>query len=139
MANDPQPAVMHLPMDLIAPAIQAHVNAAVVEALKGSDSLISKLVTEIMGQKVDSEGKASNYNANTPWLTWAVQQIVRETVKMSIREHLAKNEPVIKKSIDAEMKKSNSKIVRSLVDGMATAMAEKFADSYRMNINFTTP
>jgi hypothetical protein len=138
MANEQNQATMQLPMDLIAPAIQAHVNAAVIEALKGSDMLII-LVTEIMGHLVDSDGKANSYGAKTPWLTWAVHNIVREAVKGSIKEHLAKKEDVIRKQIDAEFRKSNSKIVRSLVENMGAAMADKFADSYRLNITFSTP
>jgi putative heme iron utilization protein len=68
-----------------------------------------------------------------------VHNIVREAVKESIKEHLAKKEDVIRKQIDAEFRKSNSKIVRSLVENMGAAMADKFADSYRLNITFSTP
>jgi hypothetical protein len=130
-------ATMQLPMDLIAPAIQAHVNAAVVDALKGSDALIIKLVSEICGQKVNGEGKPNGYNANTPWLTWAVQSIVRDAVKESIKAHLGDNSARIKKAIEAEMKKSNSKLVQSLITGMAEGMANKLADRYSCKIEFS--
>jgi hypothetical protein len=137
MTDTKSTATMQLPMDLIAPAIQAHVNTAVIEALKGGEYLITKLVTEIMGQKVNSEGQKSNYGADTPWLTWAVQDIVRGAIRESIKEHLAGNAPKIKRAIEAEMKKANSKLVTALVNGMATGMAEKFADDYRCKIEFS--
>ena len=136
MSETKSTATMQLPMDLIAPAIQAHVNAAVVEALKGSDSLITQLVTEIMTKKVDSDGKTGGYRCDTPWITWAVQNIVRDAVKDSIKAHLSTQTERIRKAIDAEMKKSNSKLVQSLITGMAAGMTEKFADSYRCTINF---
>jgi hypothetical protein len=127
---------MNLPIDLIAPAINAHVEAAVVQALNGHEALIKELVSKICGQLVNAEGKSDGWHCNTPWLTWAVQNIIKDAVKKSIEAHLSTNTERIQKAIDAEMKKSNSKLVQSLVDGMSSALARNFGDTYHMKILF---
>lgn len=136
--DKPATATMNLPMDLIAPAIEAHLNAAVVEALKGSDALIVKLVQEILQVKVNSEGKVSGstHYDKTPWITWAVHDIVRAQVKESISIHLASYKEKIAKAIDAEMKRSNSRLVRSFVECSTEGLAKALSDNYRMKVTF---
>jgi len=128
---------MTIPLDLIKPAIEAKVNAAVIEALGASDRLIIKLVEEIMTRKVDSNGCATGYNCNTPWLTWATRKCVEEAIVKAIDAHLADNKPKIANAIEAQMKKSESPLVKSIVAAMAEGIAKVSTNNYRINVTFS--
>jgi hypothetical protein len=132
-------ATMTLPMDLIKPAIEAKVNAAVMEAMgeRGMSVLIEKLVAEIMTRKVDDNGKvnSSSYCNTVPWLSWAVRSTVEETIKETIVKHIADHQDAIKSAIEAEMRKSKSPLVQSLVSAMASGLAAT-CSQYRVNVEF---
>jgi hypothetical protein len=136
MANEQ--ATMSLPLDLIKPAIEAKVNAAVIEALGAHDQLVMKLVEKIMNQKVSDNGSVSTYNGEntTPWLTWAVMDITKNAIKATINEQLAKNADGIKAAIEAEMRKSKSPLVQTLVSSMAKGIAEAASSKYHITVSF---
>lgn len=136
--TDPATATMQLPMDLIKPAIEAKVNAAVIEALGKMDHLIIRVVEQIMTAKVDSEGKHNSYDScnKTPWLTWAVEDATRSAIKKAIQDHVSVNQEAIKAAIEAEMRKSKSPLVQSFVAAMAKGMAETMSNEYRINVSF---
>jgi hypothetical protein len=131
-------ATMSLPLDLIRPAIEAKINAAVIEALGAQDKLIMKIVEQIMTQKVDEKGQVNNYsNYNTtPWLTWAAMDITRDAIKKAINEHIGANAEKIKAAIDAEMRKSKSPLVQSMITAMADGIAKAASSSYSIMVNF---
>jgi hypothetical protein len=130
-------ATFNLPLDLIKPAVDAQVHSAVVSALGSSDKLIGKLVESVLSQKVNSQGVSGNgYGCDTPWLSWAVQQIIREAIQSAAKEVLAKDKQLIEDSITAEMRRSKSPMVRALVTAMVEGFADKFASAYRMEITF---
>ena len=129
-------ATMSLPMDLVKPAIDAQVNAAVLKALGSVDGLIEKFVEKVAGQLVDSEGKSSSYRDSKPWFTWAVEEMVKDALKKAMVEHLAKDKDKLTAAIEAEMRRSKSPLVRALIDGMAKGFAEKLASCYHVSISF---
>jgi hypothetical protein len=137
MAQEQQ-ATMTLPLDLVKPAIDAQVEAAILKAMGSSDQLVAKIVESIMVMKVDSEGKTGGYRCEIPWLTWAVNDIIKKAIQKAITEHLAKNAVQIENAITAEMKKNKSPLVQSLVSSMAVGMAKSLENSYKININFET-
>jgi hypothetical protein len=131
-------ATMQLPMDLIKPAIEAKVNAAVIEALGSMDHLIIRVVEQIMTQKVNHEGKHESYDSynKVPWLTWAVEDATKTAIKKAIQEHISTNSDKIKAAIDTEMRKSKSPLVQSLVTAMAEGIAKATAEEYRIKVIF---
>jgi CO dehydrogenase/acetyl-CoA synthase beta subunit len=132
-------ATMQLPMDLIKPAIEAKVNAAVIEALGKTDHLIMRVVEQIMNQKVDNEGKHQSYDGynKVSWLTWAVEDATKTAIKAAIQAHIATNTDKIKAAIDAEMRKSKSPLVQTLISSMAEGMAKAIEGNYRVNVEFS--
>lgn len=130
---DNKQATMSLPMDLIAPAIQAHVNTAIVEALRGHEGLVTATVARIMNEKVDEKGNPTTYGGQ-PWMSWAVQNLVRDAVKLALTEHLAKDKARIEKAIASEFKKSNSPIVQALIGALTRGMTDMVSSSYRLTV-----
>lgn len=133
-----QQATMSLPLDLIKPAIEAKINAAVIEALGQQDQLILKVVEQIMNQKVNNNGQKSNYsNDNTiPWLTWAVKDITEKAIIQAINDHIGKNSDKIKAAIEAEMRRSKSPLVQSMIVAMADGLASAAASKYGIKVTF---
>lgn len=140
MSDNANQATMTLPMDLIKPAIEAKVNAAVIEALNGTGALIERVVHQIMTQMVDSDGKVNSYSSNNKatWLTWAVQKAVEDAVKKAIADHIAEKSEAIKESIEAELRKSKSPLVQALINGMAEGMAKVATQRYNIAVTFAS-
>jgi len=131
-------ATMQLPMDLIKPAIEAHVNAAVIEALKGHEILFEKLVQEICSRKVSDKGTVSEYAIynTTPWITWAVRAIVEKAVRDGVIAYVSEKKDVIQNAVEAEMKKSGSKLVRAAASTMLDELTGMFTKDYGLHITF---
>lgn len=135
---DQQHATMSLPMDLIRPALEAKINGAVLEALGQTDKLIMAVVERIMSQKVSKDGKVENYEGYNvmPWLTWAVEDITKKAIQEAIKAHIAMNAEKIKAAIDAEMRKSKSPLVQSLITAMAEGLAKSVSNHYSVSVQF---
>jgi hypothetical protein len=133
-----QQATMSLPLDLIKPAIEAKINAAVIEALGAQEQLILKVVEQIMARQVGSDGKPPSYisGKTMPWLTWAVRDITEKAIVQAINDNIGKNAEKIKAAIDAEMRKSKSPLVQSMIVAMADGMATAAASRYGIKVIF---
>lgn len=138
-SNMADSATLALPMDLIRPAIEAKVNEAVISALGGSKRLIEELVVQIMNRKVDENGKLSDYSSYNkhPWLSVVVRKIVEEAIQKSVTEYVATKTDEIRAAIDAEMRKSKSPLVQSLITSMADGMAKAVSERYRVSVAFS--
>ncbi len=131
-------ATMSLPMDLIKPAIEAKISATIMEALGSQDAVISMIVEQIMRHKVNEKGEVSSYSSENkiPWLTWAVQDATRTAIKDAIKANIGVNQDKIAAAISAEMGRSKSPLVRSMVAAMADGLVKACAENYRVSVNF---
>jgi hypothetical protein len=125
-----------VPRDVIEPVIQAHISAAVVAALGDRSAIVQDVVTRVLQEKVDDEGKASNYNRSIPWLQWVMHKCVRDAAKAAIVEQLELQKDALKKALAAELAKKNSPLVRQLVEGMVGAMTHPDVLKYRIAVSF---
>lgn len=131
-------AALSLPMELIKPAIDVHVKAAIAQALGKSDEIITKMVNSLMQQQVDSEGKpsSSSYGERQTWLDWAVGNAVRTVVNETLIKSIAEQEAKIREAIEAEMRKSKSPLIQTLISSMASGIAKTLESGYRIEVNF---
>lgn len=129
-------ATFTLPTDLIKPAVEAHIKKAIVEALDGGSSLVDAFIRDILYQKVDSEGKAQGYRCETPWIDFQVRKALRDAVAKGIQEAMETRATEIKKHIEAQFRKPNSQLLKTIVEGMATGLAD-MSTNYRMNVEFS--
>lgn len=129
-------ATMNLPMDLIQPAINAHVAQAITQALGGAEQVVGTLVNQVMTRKVDHNGNASTYHDSKPWIQWIAEDLVKNAIRSGLQELIEQRKEDIKQAIAKAMKDGKSafhkKILTAAVDGLASSMSS----GYRVNIEF---
>lgn len=125
-----------IPKDVIEPIIQAHISAAIVSALSGRERLIEHAVTQVLTQKVDSDGKPSNYSSSVQFVQWAMQNAVRKAVTAMLETEFAKQEEAIRALLTAELKKSKSPLVKQLVEGMTKAFTDPGNLKWRLKVSY---
>ena len=136
MAEDP---TFKIPKDIIEPIIQAHVAAAVTEALSDRGAVIQKAVGMILNQKVDSEGRPSNSSyADTTWIQWAMRAAVKKAVQAALEEQVAFHKEALKKAIAEELRlgKKHSPLAKSLISGMVGALTDPSLLKYRIRVEY---
>lgn len=134
MANES--ATMSLPMDLIKPAINAHVAAGISAALGSADAIVAKLIKEVMNRTVDGRGEPSTYRDAKPWIEWIAESMIREAIKdgmqLAIDERKAEISAMISKSMRDVKSDFHKKILTAAADGISNSLA----NSYSVNIEF---
>lgn len=129
MANES--ATMNLPMDLIKPAINAHVASAISTALGSSDKIVEKLIFEVMNRKVDERGNPDNYGRGKPWIEWIAEDMVKQSIVDGLKEAMVARKPEIAELISKSLKDHKSdfhkRIISSAVDGLTESLASRYA------------
>lgn len=128
-----------IPKDIIEPIIQAHVSAAVTEALSDKGAVIEKAVSMVLNRKVDRDGTPSNSSyAETTWIQWAMQNAVRKAVLAAIEEQVSFHKEALKKAIAEELGlgKKHSPLAKSLISGMVAALTHPDLLRYRIKVEY---
>ena len=121
--------------ELITPIVEKEIKAAIVAALGGADSVIEKVINQIMYQKVNHEGKVSSYSGDNKYtfieivLTNQIKDAIAEELKRQIGE---KAEP-LKKAITKNLR--NDKVADKLADALLSAFAQTVDSNWRSSIN----
>ena len=121
--------------ELITPIVEKEIKAAIVAALGGADSVIEKVVTQIMYQKVNHEGKVSSYYGDNKYtfieivLTNQIKDAIAEELKRQIGE---KAKP-LKKAITKNLR--NDKVADKLADALLSAFTQTVDSNWRSSIN----
>ena len=121
--------------ELITPIVEKEIKAAVVAALGGADSVIEKVVNNIMYQKVNSEGKVSSYSSDNKYTF--IEHVLTNNIKGAIGEELKrqigeKAEP-LKKAIVKSLR--NEKMADKLADALLTAFSQTVDSNWKSIIN----
>lgn len=128
MANDGLASIT-LGNDLIKPIIEAKINQAVLEAMKGQDHIIRNVVHQILNLKVDSSGNANtHYGKDLTFLAYLAQKCIKDAAEQAVREYIAQRQPEIKAQILAYMqqKSAHKKFAESVVTGVLDAANSKY-------------
>ena len=111
-----------LSKDLIEPIVRAQLHASIVSALGRADQLVAQVVQTVMNQKVDSDGKVSQYSSATPLITWMAEKAIKEAALEAIKEWFAENRPEIKAKIMDAMKKNTKGMAEAYVLSLTNAI-----------------
>lgn len=119
---------LQIPRDVIEPIIQAHVSKAVLEALDGHRSLVDGLVSRVVNQGVDHEGRPSDNEWDKKhhgtFVNWTLKRAVERAAKAAIEDAVLKQEALIRKSIAAQLKDSRSPLVKQLIAVLVGALTD---------------
>ena len=135
MANDN--VNVQIGADLIAPIVQAKVNAAIVEAIGDKQAFVESVVAAMLKRKVDSEGKVNSYHGSNThnMVDWLCRKAIQDAVKEGLESLMQESKPMIKAAIVKQLKSRPGMLAKALVDGFGAATANR----YRVNIAVTLP
>lgn len=135
MANES--ATMTLPMDLIKPAIDAKVSAAIIEALGGSEKAVSTLIGQLMTKRVDSRGNPSTYHGESkPWIEWIAEELIRDAIKDGLKTAIDARKLEITEMISKAMKDTKSAFHKNILTAAADGLSASLSHGYGVNIEF---
>lgn len=125
-----------IPRDVIEPIIQSHVSAAVVAALGDNKLVLESAISQVLNSKVDSSGKPSTYgySSDVAYVQWLCQNAIKGAVQKVMTEEVGKHSEVIRQCLVKELKKSNSPLVKQLVEGFVKTITDETTLKYRLNI-----
>ena len=125
-----------IPKEVIEPIIQAHVTTAVTTALGGQARLLEAAITGVLTQKVDSDGKPSRYSSDTQFIQWALREAVCNAVQRCLQEEVAKHEEQLRELLVAQLRKSNSPLVKNLVEGMTKGLINACGSKWQLSVTY---
>ena len=119
MANE----MMSLNIDksMLTPVIEKQVKLLMTEILGGQDAIIDRVITTVLNNKVDKEGKNDNYHGK-PFFEW----LLTEEIKKAVQELLAEEV----KSRAGNINKALKKYIQSQkgAEELSSAMITAFSD-----------
>jgi hypothetical protein len=126
-----------IPRDVIEPIIQAHVSAAVAQALGGRDQLVSKTVEMIVNAQVEADGKLARYDdsRNKRWLDWAMGDVVRSVIMKALQDEMAKHKVQLTEIVAKELARKNSPLIKQMAAAMVGGFANEETLKYRLTVN----
>jgi hypothetical protein len=113
---------------LIRPIIEAKINLAVAEAMGGHERIVVSMLDAYMKQKVDSEGKNSNYSDARNRLDWLLHRMIEDSLKVAMTNYLQTKTEMLEKEFEKffASKKGTSQIVAAMQDGFCKALADRW-------------
>lgn len=98
----PSPNVsLTISREIVNPIVNAKIQEAILAAMGGGDTLITKTVDYLFNQKVDSTGKVSSYSSENKftWLEVTVTNQIRKAVEDATKEILLERQDALKSAI----------------------------------------
>ena len=122
---------LKIPADLIEPAIEANVTAAIALAMGDKVDVMQKAIASVLATPVDENGRPSRYSSDRKrtWLNWCVEDAIKKATEAAVRQHVDQYREQLEETLVAELKRKNSPLAKQLVSHMMTG-AMKTA-SYR--------
>lgn len=127
-------ASLQLPKDLVEASIEKALREAIAAQLVDQDRLIQKMAYEILNQKVDDSGKPSRYSYAKPFLEWVCSETIRESIVEVFQEEIKSRKSILKEALNAELKKKNSPIVRSLMNATADGLIKATESKWKFQL-----
>ena len=92
--------------DLIAPIIEAKVQAAIVKAISGEQDLVTRFIAQALETKVDKEGRvnSSSYRNNITMLEYMCIDTIQDCAKKAINSWINDNKKEVEKALIAQLK-----------------------------------
>lgn len=114
-------AKIELSKDLIEPIVRAQLQASIISAMGRADQLVAQVVNTVMNTKVDSNGQRSNYNSDTPLITWMAEKAIKEAAMEAIKEWFSDNREEMKAHLRSAIKNNAKGMAEAFVLSMSKA------------------
>lgn len=129
-----------IPDDLIKPAIEAHINGAILTALSGADKslLIQRAIQHALSIKVDDQGKPSTYSSSRPWYEYEVERQLREGAREIIAGIVKGHAEAMKKALVTELTRKGSPLLKQFAESMVEGAVKAASNSWRVELTLKT-
>lgn len=117
--------------DLIAPIIEAKVQAAIIEALGDERDLIERVVTAALTKKVETD----RYSSKTiPWIEKVCNEVVRAAAEQAIKTWAGSQQDRIAEEFVRQLsqQRTSKSVVRAMIDGLADASKSRWKFSVEL-------
>lgn len=125
--------------EVINPIIKEKVNQIVLNALGGTEELVKNVVDSIVNQKVNIEGKISNYSSDNKynWLDVVVTKQIKEAVKAELEEQIKNSSSEIRKALieQIQTKKGSSLVAKALLSGLEGSFKSSWTSKLEVSIS----
>lgn len=122
MSEQPTSLALQLSKQDIEKIIHSAIEAQVATTMRASgDVIIAQYVGRLLSEKVDSEGKASSYSSNKPFLQWVSENTLREATHEAVKEWCAEHKPMIAKAVKAELTKNKDKLAEQAAQALVSS------------------
>lgn len=121
--------------ELVKPIVEKQIKAAVTEMFGGADEIINKVVTSMIHQKVDSNGKvnSNSYYNEYDWFELVFSKQIKEAVENELREQMKSMSAAIRKAL---IKKLRSEQGANLVaDALLRGLEGTFDKAWKSQID----
>ena len=125
--------------DIVDSVVSAKIQAAIVEAMRGHEAIIDRMIETVLQTSVDGTGKVNRYSSENKhnFLEVLCRDVIQQAVKDAVIEYVASHKDTIKKQVAAALKRNPSKIVQGLLSGAGEALAHQHR--FHVELRFHEP
>jgi len=128
-----------LSKEVVLPIVESKIKGAIMDALGGSDEIVAKIVDKIFKEKVNAEGKVSQYSSDNKfdWFDIAVTSQIQAAVKAELGVQISKSSESIKNALISQLqsKKGANQIASAMIAGLENTFKSSWASSVEISIN----
>jgi len=124
--------------EVVEPIVREKIQAAVVTALDGDpNNIIEAVVRAALDEKVDSDGRKSNYRNDHTYVEYLCHKAIREAAEVAVKSWMGDNAHLIREAVERDLSKRKGAIARSFVTGLADAIKQSWC--FSVNVTLDTP
>lgn len=110
--------------EMLTPVIEQQVKLLMCEILGGKDEIVSKLISQVLNQKVDENGRPSNYSSNKTFFEYLfvdeLKKLLIELVREEVRGKQSKIKTLMRNYLKSD--KGASALSEALLNGWLGSM-----------------
>ena len=126
--------------DMLTPVIEQQVKAMMIEILGGKELIVDDIITKILHQKVDKDGKPSTWQGDKQtYFDWLLVNELTKAVKELIHEEITSQSGKIRKQIKkaVQTEKGANTIAQALLDGLGETVKSSWRSSLKIELHQT--
>lgn len=139
--QQPQSAALQIPSEFIRPIIQEKINLAIIDALKGKESLVAEAVKAILETRVGWDGNIPQYGGrgDQTWVEYKVKDAIKKAAEVAIIDTVKALEPNIRDMIAKQLTAKKSPLLNALVEKMTQSVIQAASSSYSLKLTVEAP
>jgi len=120
---------VNIGQDLIGPIVEAKIQAAITSSLTNPKDLVNEMITRILSQKCDAEGKVNSYSSYNKYtmVDMVCRNALQRATKAAMEEWVSENTKLLKDTLKKQIAASPAKFAKVFLDGLAGSLKSSWA------------